>query len=75
MIESLRLENTYAKISLIKNFLEEIQPSDVKFIEYKCNRLEDVAWHNEGYSMFGTIIIILKDSDVRRLHIERMDAL
>ena len=73
MIESPRLKNKNEKISLIKNFLEEMQPSEVNFIQYKHNRLEGVAWHDDGYSMFGTIIIILKDSDVGRLRIESTD--
>ena len=73
MMESNRVKNRPEKLSAIKLFLEKMDPIEVDFIKYQHGKRQGAAWHDDAYAVFGTVIIVLKDSPVGRLHIEDVD--
>ena len=57
----------------IRKYLKKMSPTEVDFIEYKKGQTQGAAWHDDGYCVFGTVVIVLQDSIIGRLHIEGLD--
>lgn len=47
-----------------------MEPQEIDFTSYKKRSNKGVGWHEDGSSIFGTIVIILQGTAVGRLHIE-----
>lgn len=61
------------KKEAIEKYFENIKSTEINFIVYKKGKTQGTATLANGYSIFGTFLIILQDSDVGHLHVEGHD--
>ena len=50
-----------------------MDPLEIDLIGYKKGKLDGDSRHDDGCSMFGTIIIVINDTEVDSLHVEDTD--
>ena len=73
MLKSARVKHQKKKQNAIYSVLERHCPSEIDFIKYKPHKMQGTGWHEDGLAIFGTVLIVLQDSVIGRLHVQGID--
>ena len=73
MLETSRVRNNAEKCDAIRFFLREMKPFEIDYIEYRKGKSAGAEWHEDSYCLFGTVVVVLQDSLIGRLHVQGLD--